>query len=151
MTEDLNDEEESFFDLSDEFGSSEKASVEGVWVQLGEKARIRVARLANPAARKAYMKIPKAIRSLHESGNTSNKQMTEFLCRFLGSHILKNWEGMFDKGKSLPAYTEEHGFAFLSKYRRFRDRVWELANDEDLFNVEVEEAVGNSSKRSSGT
>ncbi len=150
MTDDTK-EEESFFDLSDEFGSSEKASVEGVWIQLGEKARILVARLANPAAQKAYKKIPKAVRKLHESGNTSNKQMTEFLCRFLASQILKDWEDMFDKGKALPAYTEEHGFAFLTKYRRFRDRVWELADDEDLFNVEVEEAVGNSPKRSGGT
>ena len=150
MVENLN-EEESFFDLSDEFGSNEQASIDGVWVQLGEKARIRVARLANPAAQKAYGKIPKAIRILHEKGNTSNKQAAEFLCRFLGGHILKDWENMADKGKSLPSYTEEHGFAFLLKYRRFRNRVWELADDEDLFNVEVEEAVGNLPKRSSGT
>lgn len=145
-------EEESFFDLSDEFGSNEAAEVEGVWVYLGESAQVKVARLANKEAQKAYRKIPKAIRRQIEEGNMGNVQSAQFLSKFMSAHILKGWKGLADKGSMLTAYNSEEGAKFLLKYRRFRDRIWEIANDDDLFNVgELEEDVGNSSKRSSGT
>ena len=140
------------FDLNEEFGSNETAEVEGVWSYLGETAKIRVARLGNIEAQKAYRKIPAAIRSQIEKGNMGNKQAVQFLAKFLATHILKDWSGLADKGKSLPSYNVEAGVEYLLKYRRFRDRVWETAVDDDLFNVgEIEEDLGNSSKRSSGT
>ena len=145
-------EEESFFNLDEEFGSSEKAEVEGVWVYLGESAQVKVARLANKEAQKAYRKIPKAIRRQIEEGNMSNIQSARFLSKFMASYILRDWKELADAGKLLPTYTTEEGAKFLVKYRRFRDRIWEIANDDDLFNVgELEEDVGNSPARSSGT
>ena len=39
----------------------------------------------------------------------------------------------------------------LKKHRRFRDKIWEIAADEGLFNVDLEEDAKNSPKRSSGT
>ena len=140
------------FDLNEEFGSNETAEVEGVWVNLGEDAKVRVARLGNVQAQKAYRKIPRAIRRQIEEGAMNNAQSAQFLSKFMSDHILKDWKDIADKGKVLPAYTAEHGAAFLKKYRRFRDRIWEISVDDDLFNVgEVEEDLGNSSKRSSGT
>ena len=140
------------FDLNEEFGSNETAEVEGVWSYLGETAKIKVARLGNIEAQKAYRKIPAAIRSQIEKGNMGNKQAIQFLSKFLATHILKDWSGLADAGKDLPSYSVEAGSEFLLKYRRFRDRVWEISIDDDLFNVsEVEETAGNSSKRSSGT
>ena len=151
MTKDST-EEESFFDLSDEFGSNETAEVEGVWSYLGETAQVKVARLGNKEAQKAYRKIPKAVRNQIEKGNMGNTQSAQFLSKFMSAHILKDWKEMADGGKPLPAYTPEEGAKFLLKYRRFRDRIWEIANDDDLFNVgEIKEDVGNSPKRSSGT
>lgn len=144
-------EEESFFDLNEEFGSNPVAEVEGVWSYLGETAKIKVARLGNIEAQKAYRKIPKQVRDQIEKGNMGNKQAIQFLSKFLATHILKDWSGLADAGKSLPAYNPEAGAEYLLKYRRFRDRVWEIAIDDDLYNVkEVEEAAGNLSKRSSG-
>lgn len=140
------------FDLNEEFGSNETAEVEGVWSYLGETAKIRVARLGNIEAQKAYRKIPKAVRSQIESGNMGNRQAVQFLSKFLATHILKDWSGLADKGKPLPKYDTDAGVDYLLKYRRFRDRVWEIAVDDDLFNVsEVEDDAGNLSKRSSGT
>ena len=145
-------EEESFFDLSDEFGSNPAAEVEGVWSYLGETAKVKVARLGNLEAQKAYRKIPKQVRDQIEKGNMGNKAAIQFLSKFLATHILKDWFGLSDGGKTLPAYDAEAGTEFLLKYRRFRDRIWEIAIDDDLYNVkEVEETAGNLSKRSSGS
>ena len=81
-----------------------------------------------------------------------DKQAIQFMAKFLSEHILKDWKGLASKGKSLPNYTTEEGKKHLIEFRRFRDRVWEIAADDDLFNVgELEEDAKNSSKRSSGT
>ena len=138
-------------DLSEEFGSNERAEIEGVWVSLGEDAGIKVARLGNPEAQKAYRKIPRAITRAIEGGVMGNKEAVKFLSRFMANHILKDWKGLSHKGKPLPAYSSEHGAEHMKEFRRFRDRVWEISVDDDLYNVELEDDVGNSSKRSGGS
>ncbi len=140
------------FDLNEEFGSNETAEIEGVWCYLGEDAKVKVARLGNTKTQQAYRKIPKAIRRQLDEGTMGNVQTRQFMSKFMASHILMDWEKMFDAGKVLPAYSSEVGAKFLLKYRRFQDRIWELSLDDDLFNVgEVEDDAGNSSARSSGT
>jgi len=146
---DENDEE--VFDLSDSFGSNPRASIEGVWVQLGGGAAVKVARLGNKAAKKAYRKIPKASRTAFEEGTVDETTGENFICQFLAQHILKNWKGFADKGTALGDYDEMKGKKFLMKYRRFRERIWELAGDEDLFNVEAEEDAKNLQELSTGT
>ncbi len=145
-------EDEIDFDLNEEFGSNETAEIEGVWIHLGEVARVRVARLGNPKTQKAYRKIPKAIRSQMEQGILGNKQTRQFMVKFLAAYVLMDWDKLYDDGKLLPSYSSDLGTKFLLKYRRFQDRIWELSLDDDLFNVgEVEDDAGNLSARSSGT
>lgn len=147
----MSEDEEEVFDLSDSFGSNPKASIDGVWVQLGGGASVKVARLGNKAAKKAYRKIPKASRNAFEEGTVDENTGEQFICMFLAQHILKDWKGFADKGVSLGDYDEMKGKKFLMKYRRFRERIWELAGDEDLFNVESEEDAKNLQKLSTGT
>ena len=137
-------------DLDEEFGSNERAEIEGVWISLGEDAGIKVARLGNPEAQKAYRKIPRAIRREIEGGLMGNKQAVQFLSTFMAEHILKDWKGLSDGGKSLPSYTPEQGKKQLER-RRFRDRIWEVAIHDEVYNVELEDDVKNSPQRSSGT
>ncbi len=139
------------FDMGDEFGSNERAEIDGVWISLGEAAGVKVARLGNPEAQKAYRKIPKAIRRQIEEGTMGNKQAVQFLSSFMGTHVLKDWKGLSHKGKSLPAYTPEHGAMHMKEFRRFRDKVWEISTDDDLYNVELEDDAKNLPKRSDGS
>ena len=141
----------SSFDLSDAFGTSAKAEVEGVWVGLGGEAGIKVARLGNPEAQKAYRKIPRNLRRQIEDTTLGDNESVKFLANFLSENILKDWKGLSDGGKNLPTYSASEGAKMLRKLRRFRDRVWEVSMDEDLFNVEEEEDRKNSPKRSAGT
>lgn len=139
------------FDLGEEFGSNERAEIEGVWVSLGEDAGVKVSRLGNPDAQKAYRKIPRAIRRSIEEGSMGNKQAVQFLAKFMAEHILKDWKGLSLKGKSLPSYTSEYGKKHMEEFRRFRDKIWEISVDDDLFNIELEEDVKNLQKVSTGS
>lgn len=138
------------YDLDEELGSNERAEIEGVWVSLSEDAGIKVARLGNPEAQRAYRKIPRPIRNQIEQGTMGNKQSEKFLTHFMAEHVLKDWKGLSENGKSLPSYTAERGAKQL-KRRRFRDRVWEASLDDDLFNVELEDDAKNLPARSSGS
>lgn len=138
------------FDLSEELGSNETAEVEGVWVSLGEDGKVRVAYLGNKQSQAAYKRIPKAIRRMLEGSTMSNKQAVDFLCAFIADHILKGWEGLANEGKSL-VYSVETAKKMLKTHRRFREKIWELSQDEDLFNVELKEDAKNLPKPSSGS
>ncbi len=139
-------------EFGDSFGSNEAASIEGVWVSLGGDAEVKVARLGNPEAQAAYRKIPKSTRRQIEDATMSNQQSDEFLAGFMSKHIVKGWKNLTDgKPPKDVKFSEVNVKAMLIKYRRFRDRIWELAADEDLFNIGVEEDLGNSSEASAGT
>ena len=131
-------------DLAKEFGSNEKAEIEGVKVFIGEGGWVKVARLGNPETQKAYRRIPRGVRRQIEEGTMTDAQSTQFLSKFLADHVLKAWGGLEHKGKSLGSYTSEKGYKTMMAERRFRDKVWELSNDDELFNVgDLEEDVKN--------
>lgn len=138
-------------DLSDKFGSNPKAEIEGVWQELGGGAAVKVARLGNKEARRAYRKIPKPIRNAIEDGSMDDSQAEGFLANYLAENILKDWRGLSDGGKDLPSYDPVVGANFLKRFRRFRERIWELSADDDLFNVEAEEDAKNLQELSTGT
>lgn len=139
------------FDLQEEFGSDEKAEREGVWIDLSDESAVKVARLGNADAQKAYRKIPRAIRRNVEEGTMGNKQAIQFIAKFMAQHILKDWKDLVVGGEVLPKYNEELGTKYLVKFRRFRDKIWDISMDDDLFNVgELEEDAKNLPKRSSG-
>ena len=131
-------------DLSEEFGSDEKAEIEGVWVSLdGDEAKVRVARLGNIEAQRAYRHLPRQIRRQIEEGTLGTKQARRFMAEFISQNLLKDWKGLADNGKTL-AYSLDAATAMLLKHRRFRDRIWELACDEELFNIaEIEQDAKN--------
>lgn len=145
------DEENEGLDLSDAFGTNPLAEVQGVWKELGGGAAIKVARLGNKEATRAYRKLPKVHRSNFEEGVLDNAQTEAFIADFVAKHILRDWRGLADQGKPLPAYDPGAGKKFLIKYRRFREKVWEIATDDSMFNIEVEEDAKNLPELSTGS
>ena len=130
-------------DLAEEYGSNAEAEINGVWVPVGVEAEVKVARLGNVEAQKAYRKIPRPIRRRIEEGYLNDKQAENFICDFLASHILKDWKNLSDGPKPIK-YSSENAIKMLKKYRRFRDKIWELSAEEDLFNTsEVEQDAKN--------
>ena len=121
-------------DLSEDFGSDAAAGVEGVWAPVGIDAEVKVARIGNSEAQRAYRRIPRAVRRRLEDGFLNDKDSTKWISEFLADNILKDWKGLADDGKAIK-YSRDNAIKMLTKYRRFLDRVWELAKDEDLFNI----------------
>lgn len=137
-------------DLDEKFGTNPKAEIEGVWQELGGGAAVKVARLGNKEATRAYRKLPKAVRNAIDEGALDDSQAENFLAKYLAHNILKDWRGLQDGGKELPPYDPEVGQKVLRAKRRFREKIWSLAADDELFNVEPEEDAKNLPERSDG-
>lgn len=137
-------------DLDDKFGSNPRAEIEGVWQELGDGAAVKVARLGNKEAARAYRKLPKAVRNAVNEGALDDTQAEFFIADYLSKHILKDWRGLSENGKPLSSYSPAVGAEVMKRKRRFRERIWELAADDDLFNVESEEDAKNLQERSDG-
>lgn len=138
------------FDFDDAFGSNETAEIDGVWSSLGDGARVKVARLGNPKAQAAYRRLPPTIKRQLEEGTLGETEIKNFLVKFVANNLLKDFEGIGRKEKSkndktklveVP-YTIDNALILLAD-RRFRDRIWDLASDDALFNVGDEETVKN--------
>ncbi len=121
-------------DFSEEFGSDDKASIEGVWVDMKGGASVKIARLGNPEAQRAYKKIPRHIRRAIEEETMTEGQSLDFLAKYMNDILLHDWRKMTENGKKLE-YSSVNGLKMLKKHRRFRDRVWAYSQNEDLFNV----------------
>ena len=137
-------------DLDEKFGTNPKAEIEGVWIPLGDGARVKVARFANKQATRAYRSIPKAARMAIETGDAEGGPAQQFMARHMAEHVLRDWEGLAEGGKPLPDYDPEIGYKVLLAKRRFRERIYELSCDEDLFNTEAEADAKNLPGSSSG-
>lgn len=130
----------------DAFGTNERAEVEGVKVPLGEGAWVKVARLGNPKARRAYLRIPAPIRRQLDEGILPEKETKQFLVKYIANNLLLDFGGIGKKVKGKVTeikYSVDNAMELLAG-RRFRDKIWDLASDEDLFNVEEDEDVKNS-------
>jgi len=113
---------------------------EGVWVELGEGARIRVARAGNPANRRKLSKLLERHRATLRSRNLPDDILERVTIETMAETILLGWDGINEDGKPLP-YTPENARRLLTTYRDFRDQVAAIAADMALFKGESEEAA----------
>lgn len=133
------------------FALDAKNEVEGVWKELGDGGRIKVAASNNPSFREMFRKKTEPYTDAIRRGLLDEATSEQIMLEVMAETILIDWSGITDGGKELPA-TKENKVALLKKFRPFRDLVASIADQMENFRVKDEaKAVGNSSKGSAGT
>ena len=132
--------------LRQEFATDEKLETEGVWHELGDGARVKVARLGNPAWQKEYNRLPQPIRNAAQNGRLKGPLAETFDKRnaaVLAKTILVGWDGMEDEhGQPLP-YSVEAAEEALRDLKDFRALIVGFANGEAYFRAEATAEAGN--------
>lgn len=123
----------------DRFKLDEKAEVEGVWRNLGEGARIKIARMMNPTYREAMRKRTEPYQALTELGQLGEKLGEEILIGALAEGILVDWEG-FEENKLPLQPTMENKIRLLTTHKALREMVVAEANKQANFAAKVEKA-----------
>lgn len=108
------------------FDLNEEASVNGVWFDVPQGARIKVARANNTA----YMA------ELHKrmaKRNASDDELASIDSELVATYLLKDWEGFLDENDEEIAYSEEQAIEWVSKYKEFSETIVRKALQMDSY------------------
>ena len=137
-------------DFKARYKTDKDAESEGVWEDIGEGFRVKVARSNNPHHQRVAENLMRPYRRQIANGSLSNDKLTEITVKAMSEALLLDWEGLEIDDKPVP-YSRETAHKLLTEYKDFREEVAELAQSIELFrSSEIEEAEKNSSSASSG-
>lgn len=137
-------------DLAKQFKTDELKELEGIWEDLGEGAKVLIARIGNKNYTEAYKKVPRGIRRMIERGALRDSKVDDLICELIAATILLDWKEIEFKGKAIK-YSPENAKKVLLYLPEFRELIWEIANDFQRFHDEGTDAdTKNSSSASSG-
>lgn len=137
------------FDLEKEFATDEKSELEGIWENVGTGAKVLVARVGNKNYTERFKRLGKGLQRQLDRGTLPEDNQAAILISIMADTILLDWEGFSDKGEVI-TYSKDKAKEMLKKYPDFRQFVWDIANDVELYRVKNrEEDLGNSSAPSS--
>lgn len=120
------------FDLSEEYGFDEQRAAQGVWMDLGKGARLRIAMIGTPTYRKTVFLKAQQVSARSRNVQVSFDQNDSLTLAVLSESIVLGWEGIYDEGKELP-YSPANVVKFLTKYPRFRDDIEAFASNASNF------------------
>lgn len=116
---------------------------DGVWVEVGESAKLLIAHWGNKAFTAAMRRYvtPKQ----HRLKNMPEHEADALMAKVVVETILLDWQGLTLGGQEVP-YSKAKAIELLTsrKFRSFRELVESLAKDDEQFRLaEMEEDMGN--------
>ena len=128
-------------DIFKAFATDEAKVLEGRWVELGEGAKVRVAREGN----RNYVKFLRQKFEEHQAALTAGDEAADDLAdklilEAMSKHILTDWEGIEYKGKKVKysAKASEEALAMPD----FRSLVERLSRELDGYRAKLDEELG---------
>ena len=134
------------------FMSDSKLAIEGIWEDIGEGLRVRVARMNNPKYREYMRKMARnQARTFRRVGGGID-DIFDIQQRAVARFVLLEWDGLEDDDGNVIAYSEEEALKIFKRCPDFYDMIIEIGSDADLFRRhEQEDAKGNLPGTSSGS
>lgn len=126
---------------------------EGVWIELGDGAAIKIARLNNPAFVAKFRDMPKHQAASLRRGTIDDDELDRIFVEALVDAVLLDWRGMDENGSPL-TYSKVTAIRVLSDptYKDFRDLIVDEARNVENFREEMlEDTAKNSSSISDGS
>jgi hypothetical protein len=138
-------------DIKKTFGTNRKAEADGVWVDLGDGARIKVARETSVRYRERLRDVLRPHRGAMNVGAINDEQSHKLLAKAAAGTMLLDWEGITSDGKPVP-FTVEAAEQLMVDLPDFYNAVANFAKEAALYR-EVYEAdeQKNSQPGSSGS
>lgn len=128
------------FDISSLMTSKAKET-EGVWMPIGNEAKVKVARIGNDEYQKLLRRKYRANRAvLEQEDDLAAKVSEDVMIDVMAHTILKDVSGISINGAPIEKYTPEVGVQLLS-IRDFREKVRAYADEAELFREHAEESI----------
>lgn len=133
------------------FKTDANAENNGVWINLGEGARIKVARAGNRKNSDLFTRLTADpdYKRKEKMGTLTDEEYEPILLQCLAETILLDWEGFTEDGKPVP-YNRENAMRLLA-FRDFRRAVQDASAEAANFRAQtVAEATDALKKSSNG-
>lgn len=125
------------FDIN-EFRLDKDAKLNGVWIDFGGSASIKIAAFDNPAFSDAFRKATKPYNDLGKE--ISDDDQIEIMSRTMSQFIVLDWKGIFDGEKELK-YSSEAAFRLLKELEWIRSKIIVEAQKLENFREKAKEAT----------
>lgn len=124
------------------FGSNESLEKEGNWFDLGDNARVKIARFGNPHHKKLMDRLRQPYRGyILRNQEIPEAENEKIILEAMAATIVLDWEGFYDADGREMLYSKEMALEALRNYRNFRDFVSTIALDASNFRSEAIEEV----------
>jgi hypothetical protein len=127
-------------DLKKDFSTNKKLEDEGVWIDIGDGAKLKIARAGNKQSNALSKQLAKPYMAQITYGKLSDEVATQIGVEVMAKAILLDWKGIQYDGADLP-YSVDNAIKLLTELPDFRDYVSQMANDRKTFQREIEEAI----------
>lgn len=119
----------------EKFASDSALAVEGIWEDIDEGLKLRVARMNNPRYREYLRKLSRTkVRvGRRMQGGMGIDDMLEMQKKAVAKHILIDWEGLEDANGESIQHSEEKALELFESHPDLYELIIEIANDVDLF------------------
>ena len=134
-------------DIRKLYGTDENKEKEGIWQDMGDGIRIRIARIGNPNYQKLFQRLSKPHRKAIRRGTLKEDVAEALMIECMAETIVLDWEGIELDGKKLP-YSKENAVMILTEFKDLREYINDFANEMEAYmqeqNEEIEENLKNS-------
>lgn len=133
-------------DVKKLFGTDKTKEQEGVWHDLGDDLRMKIARIGNPNYQKRFQALSKPHRRAIRRGTLSDDVAEKLMIQCLAETIVLDWEGLEENGEPVP-YSMDEAIRILTDYPELRNYINDIANELEGYqeeeNKEAEENLKN--------
>jgi hypothetical protein len=134
------------------FATDKSLEIEGAWVDIGDDAHIRVARIGNDRYAKRLETLYKPYRKMQRTNSVPDDLARKLFIDALATTVLLEWKGFTNEDGSEVPYTVDTAIAKLTELKDFRELVVEIATEVATYrNEEIEEEGEILAKKSNGT
>lgn len=128
--------------LNKAFGTNESLENEGKWFDIGDGAKVLVARFGNKAHKKVLNKLRAPYKPLLlRGGSIPEEKNEEIISESMAQTILLGWDGFMDQDMKVLPYSIEAARESFKLYPDFLDLVSQFSLDVSNFRSEMQEAV----------
>jgi len=136
--------------IKQHFATDASAEEEGVWVEIGEGAAVKVARFGNKRHEKALDRLRKPYRNILRTGGEIPKDRAEaIVIESMAEALLLDWRGFEDDDGRAIAHDKETAIGLLTELKDFRNQVAAIAMEAETYRASALEAAAKNSKSGS--
>ena len=134
-------------DLRKTYGTNKSKELDGVWEDIGDGIRVKVARIGNSKYQKTFNRISKPHRKALRRGTLKEDIAEKLMIDCMVDAVLLDWENVELDGQVIP-YSKENATKILTEFKDFRDTINDYANDMAIFMEEDAEELEDQLKNS---